>query len=80
MPNLYLSMDTCFQVCQDRSGESSPEWNGQLFGKMTIPFVDMTVKGWVWYQGENNMGETKGMDVWSANLWEMGITKRDIVY
>jgi hypothetical protein len=25
-----------------------------------IPFVDMTVKGWVWYQGENNMGNLKG--------------------
>lgn len=27
---------------------------------MTIPFVDMTVKGWLWYQGENNMGGVKG--------------------
>lgn len=25
-----------------------------------FPFVDMTVKGWVWYQGENNMGAVKG--------------------
>ena len=25
-----------------------------------IPFVDMTVKGWVWNQGENNMGGVKG--------------------
>ena len=27
---------------------------------MTTPFVDMTVKGWLWYQGENNMGGVKG--------------------
>eukprot|EP00054_Salpingoeca_dolichothecata_P010607 m.59131 g.59131 ORF g.59131 m.59131 type:complete len:367 (+) comp19074_c0_seq1:1277-2377(+) len=27
---------------------------------MVIPFVDMTVKGFLWYQGENNMGGVKG--------------------
>ena len=31
-----------------------------LYSSMTAPFVDMTVKGWLWYQGENNMGGTKG--------------------
>ena len=25
-----------------------------------MPFVDMTVKGWTWYQGENNMDNVKG--------------------
>merc|ERR1719272_1464628 len=41
-------------------------WNGQLFAKQVMPFVDMTVKGWTWYQGENNMFDVKGnaaMDV-----------------
>ena len=23
-------------------------WNGQLFAKQVMPFVDMTVKGWTW--------------------------------
>jgi hypothetical protein len=25
-----------------------------------MPFVDMTVKGFTWYQGENNMNNVKG--------------------
>jgi hypothetical protein len=25
-----------------------------------MPFVDMSVKGWTWYQGENNMNDPKG--------------------
>ena len=47
-------------VCSDRLGESAPWWNSQLYGQQTLPFVDMTVAGFVWYQGENNMGGTKG--------------------
>ena len=35
-------------------------WDGQLFAKQVMPFVDMTVKGWTWYQGENNMMDAKG--------------------
>ena len=35
-------------------------WDSQLYGQQVIPFVDMTVKGWLWYQGENNMGGTYG--------------------
>ena len=46
--------------CSNRSSEDIPWWNGQLFATQVIPFVDMTVKGWVWYQGENNMGAPKG--------------------
>lgn len=23
-------------------------WDGRLFGQQVLPFVDMTVKGWVW--------------------------------
>ena len=26
-------------------------WDGQLTGQQVVPFMDMTVKGWVWYQG-----------------------------
>jgi hypothetical protein len=56
----YMVNDTSMTACSDRSGEKSPEWNGRLYGKQTLPFVDMTIKGWAWYQGENNMGGTKG--------------------
>jgi len=31
--------------------------NQQLFNAMVLPYVNMTVKGWLWYQGENNVGE-----------------------
>ena len=26
-------------------------WNAQLTGQQVVPFMDMTLKGWVWYQG-----------------------------
>ena len=58
--------DTSFYQC-DKERWSSPklkagsrDWNGHLYASMTTPFVDMTIKGWLWYQGENNMGGTKG--------------------
>ena len=35
-------------------------WDSQLYGQQVLPFVDMTLKGWLWYQGENNMGGTYG--------------------
>jgi len=35
-------------------------WTGQLTGQQVVPFMDMTLKGFVWYQGENNMGNVKG--------------------
>jgi sialate O-acetylesterase len=41
--------------------EVKTAWNGQLFAKQVMPFVDMTVKGWTWYQGENNMQNMKGI-------------------
>lgn len=56
----YMVNDSSLLACSQRTGEASPEWNGRLYGKQTLPFVDMTVKGWAWYQGENNMGGTKG--------------------
>lgn len=36
--------------CQNRSSENIPWWDGELWAQQVIPFVDMTVKGWVWYQ------------------------------
>ena len=48
--------------CPDEEGgtEVRSPWNGQLFAKQIMPFVDMTVKGFTWYQGENNMDNVKG--------------------
>ena len=50
------------RACPDaiHQPEHRDAWNGQLFAKQVMPFVDMTVKGWVWYQGENNMFNAKG--------------------
>ena len=43
--------------CSERSGECSAPgpcagaaWDGRHFGDMVSPFLDMTVKGWAWYQ------------------------------
>jgi hypothetical protein len=49
-------------ACPNEIGgeEKRTAWNGQLFAKQVMPFVDMTVKGWTWYQGENNMNDPKG--------------------
>jgi len=60
------SVNTTLDVCTDRSSENIPWWDGQLYGQQVLPFVDATVKGWVWYQGENNMGATKGNSI--ANI------------
>jgi hypothetical protein len=52
--------NTTISVCTDRLGENIPWWDGQLYGQQMLPFVDTTVRGFVWYQGENNMGGVKG--------------------
>lgn len=52
--------NTTIGKCSQRAGENLPQWDGPLFGKFVMPYVDMTVKGWTWYQGENNMHNTKG--------------------
>lgn len=50
-------------ACTQRSGENIPYWDGQLYGQQVLMFVDFTIKGWIWYQGENNMGGTKGNSI-----------------
>jgi len=37
---------------------------GGLFNGMVTPFVNMTIKAVVWYQGENNIFEGNGMSSW----------------
>ena len=50
------------KFCRNTEGgtEVRTPWNGHLFAQQVMPFVDMTVKGWTWYQGENNMDDVKG--------------------
>ena len=45
----YMVNDTTLTACSQRTGEASPEWNGRLYGKQTLPFVDSTIKGWLWH-------------------------------
>jgi len=47
-------------VCANLNSQNIPWWNGQLYGVYMLPFVDTSIKGWLWYQGENNMGGEKG--------------------
>jgi hypothetical protein len=61
----YNVNDTSFYACDKEQWAAntkpgSRDWNGHLYASMTTPFLDMTIKGWLWYQGENNMGGAKG--------------------
>lgn len=38
-----------------KSAPNSAGSNAELYNGMVLPFVNMTVKGWLWYQGENNL-------------------------
>jgi hypothetical protein len=53
-------VNASISACTQRTGENIPWWDGQLFGQQILPFTDMTIKGWAWYQAENNMGGVKG--------------------
>lgn len=45
---------------QSLTGGAVPEDRGRLYYGMTAPFVNYSVAGWVWYQGENNCGGIMG--------------------
>ncbi len=47
----YL-VNTTVAACTQLLGANIPWWNGQLWGQQTLPFVDMSLAGWLWYQGE----------------------------
>eukprot|EP00039_Didymoeca_costata_P020049 m.339850 g.339850 ORF g.339850 m.339850 type:complete len:823 (+) comp19004_c0_seq1:14-2482(+) len=62
----FMRNDSSINVCAAKD-DFSQNWklpdgrpDSVMFGTQTLPFVDMTIKGWVWYQGENNMGGVKG--------------------
>ena len=58
------TISTCSETAQNVMGHDFGPWgNSQQYGLQMIPFVDMTVKGFIWYQGENNMDFTKGNSV-----------------
>lgn len=35
-------------------------FDGMLYNEKVVPYLDMTVKGFLWYQGENDMHNIKG--------------------
>ena len=43
----YMS-NSSIATCHNRSGAGP--FDATLFGQQILPFVDMTVKGWLWYQ------------------------------
>lgn len=53
--------DSALGKCQNESlnanGQAPP---GRLFNGMVAPFVNTSVAGFLWYQGENNCGGTMG--------------------
>mmetsp|Transcript_21094 Transcript_21094/g.32442 ORF Transcript_21094/g.32442 Transcript_21094/m.32442 type:complete len:669 (-) Transcript_21094:939-2945(-) len=59
----YMNNATIGKCKQRGSSDGALYWDAQLFSSQVLPFVDMTVKGWVWYQGENNMFATKGNSI-----------------
>ena len=38
-------------VCDNLNSPQIPWWNGQLFGVYMYMWTDMSIKGWLWYQG-----------------------------
>lgn len=47
-------------------GSDTQQHNHILWDVNTIPFVNMTVKGFLWYQGENNAGGLHGNSAYDA--------------
>lgn len=43
-----VSTDVGPYVCENLNSQNIPWWNGQLYGAYMYPFVDMTIKGWLW--------------------------------
>jgi len=39
--------------------------NEILWSNNVLPYVDMTIKGWLWYQGENNAGKFHGNSMYN---------------
>ena len=62
-PRPYLRLNA--HTCRNSNGShpaSSQDGvdGGELFNGMLMPFANMTIKGALWYQGENNLGDCFG--------------------
>jgi sialate O-acetylesterase len=50
------SISRCNGTAASVMGHDFGPWgNAEVFGSNVVPFLDLTLKGFVWYQGENNM-------------------------
>jgi sialate O-acetylesterase len=54
-------LNTTTEACTDLNSQTIPWWNGQLFGTYIYMFTDMTVKGFMWYQGSQRGRLKKGV-------------------
>ena len=61
----YMVNDTAFYQCAPTGTRpaaklaGSRDWNGHLYASMTLPFVDMTIKGWLWYYADTLPKQTQ---------------------
>ena len=62
------SPNTTTAKCQNKTagGPTAGPPKGALYYGMVCPFVNMTVAGWVWYQGENNVAGYPGSSLSSV--------------
>ena len=60
--------NTTTAECQNKTvgGPTAGPPHGMLYYGMVCPFVNMSVAGWVWYQGENNVGGSPGSSLGSV--------------
>jgi hypothetical protein len=60
--------NTTTAECQNKTvgGPTAGAPHGMLYYGMVCPFVNMSVAGWVWYQGENNVGGSPGSSLGSV--------------
>ena len=48
---INTTITTCSETAYNVTGHDFGVWgNSQVFGSQVVPFVDMTIKGFVWYQ------------------------------
>jgi hypothetical protein len=46
------TISRCTATAAGANGHDFGPWgNGEIMGSQIVPFVDMTIKGFVWYQG-----------------------------
>jgi hypothetical protein len=65
MSNRYMS-NSSIATCHNRTGAGP--YDATLFGQQILPFVDMTVKGWVWCECSQHRLETANTEQCTASL------------